>query len=79
MFIFRAAHPAPKLYCMESFLRSDVWLNDSTTNAQADNASPVFPELRKLSLVYSLCCEGFAVSEQGPPLGATQEHPESLL
>src|SRR5712692_11113928 len=42
MFIFRDVHPGHKLFCMESSLPSDVWLNDSTMTARVDTQYRIF-------------------------------------
>ena len=46
MSIFRDVHPGHKLFCMESSLRSDVWLNDSTTTARVDTQYRIFDPVR---------------------------------
>src|ERR1039457_1179178 len=56
MFTFLVAHPGPKLFCMESSLRSDVWRNDSTTVARVDKqlgSLAWWGDLRSLQLIWA--------------------------
>ena len=42
MFTSLVVHPGHKLYCMESSLRSDVWLSGCTTIALVDAECRIF-------------------------------------
>jgi hypothetical protein len=42
MSTFQDVHPGHKHFCMESSLRSDVWVNDSTTTTRVDTQYRIF-------------------------------------